>query len=149
MIRLGSDPAALAGLQAAVAAAGLDGDDDADLLAVPADGPGALSLARLAPFVDSVLSTSLPEGPLAALPCVDAAGVAALGALARDEGTSWAINICAPNWWSAASWGDLHFARALQRSWRAAAIRCLIQVLDEWEQSRDGLLTTSCFTSRA
>jgi len=83
VIRLGSDPEALDALEAAVAAAGLDGEDAADLLAVPAD---AMSLAALAPSVDAVLSTVLPEGPLAALPCAGADGVAALAALARGEG---------------------------------------------------------------
>jgi hypothetical protein len=137
VIRLGSDPEALEGLQAAVAAAGLDGDDAADLLAVPADGPGALSLARLAPSVDAVLSASLPEGPLAALPCVDETGVAALAALARGEGTSWCLNICAPNWWSARSWGDLHFARAIQQELARRGRPAAIHVIDQWEQSRD------------
>jgi glycosyl transferase family 2/glycosyl transferase family 1 len=137
VIRLDSDPDALEGLQAAVAAAGLDGDDAADLLAVPAGGPGALSLARLAPSVDAVLSSSLPEGPLAALPCVDASGAAALGALARGEGMTWAINICAPNWWSARSWGDLHFARAIQQELARRGRPAAIHVIDQWEQSRD------------
>jgi glycosyl transferase family 2/glycosyl transferase family 1 len=137
VIRLGSEPEALAGLEAAVAAAGLDGDDAADLLAVPARGPGALSLARLAPSVDAVLSSSLPEGPLAALPCMDATGVAALGALARAEGESWAINICAPNWWTARSWGDLHFARAIQQELARRGRPAAIHVIDQWERSRN------------
>jgi hypothetical protein len=137
VIRLGSDPEALAGLQAAVAAAGLDREDAADLLAVPAEGPGALSLARLAPSVDAVLSASLPEGPLAALPCVDESGVAALPALAGGEGPSWCLNICAPNWWSARSWGDLHFARAIQQELARRGHAAAIHVIDQWEQSRD------------
>ena len=137
VIRLGSDPDALTRLQTAVVAAGLDGDDGADLLAVPATGPGALSLAALARSVDAVLSASLPEGPLAALPCAGADGVAALGSLARGEGTSWCINVCAPNWQSARSWGDVHFARALQQELARRGRPCAIGVMDQWEASRD------------
>jgi hypothetical protein len=137
VIRLGSEPDALAHLQAAIAGAGLDGDDAADLLAVPATGPGALPAAALAPSVDAVLSASLPEGPLAALPCAGADGIAALGSLARGEGTSWCINICAPSWSVARSWGDLHFARALQQELARRGRPCAIHVMDQWEASRD------------
>ena len=137
VIRLGADPEALAALEAAVAAAGLDGEDAADLLAVPAEGPAALSLAALAPSVDAVLSGALPDGPLAALPCVAADGVAALGALARGEGDTWCINIGAPHWWSARTWGDLHYARALQQELARRGRPCAIHVIDQWAQSRD------------
>jgi hypothetical protein len=137
VIRLGSDEEALDALQAAVAAAGLDGEDAADLLAVPAEGPAALSLAALAPSVDAVLSATLPEGPLAALPCADADGVAALAALARGEGETWCINIGAPHWWSARTWGDLHYARAIQQALARRGRPCAIHVIDQWQQSRD------------
>jgi O-antigen biosynthesis protein len=129
VIRLGSGPAALEGLQAAVAAAGLDGDDGADLLAVPDEGD-------LAPCVDAVLSSRLPEGALAAVPCFDADGVSALSGLARGEGGAWCINICAPNWGVARSWGDLHFARALQQELHRAGRPCAIHTIDRWSDSR-------------
>jgi len=131
VIRLGDDQ--LDGLQAAVAAAGLDGEDAADLLAVPA----GLPIARIAASVDAVLSAELPEGPLAALPCADAGGTAALAALARGDGARWCINVCAPNWWSARSWGDLHFARALQQELHRRGTPCAIHVMADWERSRD------------
>jgi hypothetical protein len=137
VIRLGSDPEALAALEAAVAVAGLDGEDAADLLAVPAEGPAALSLAALAPSVDAVLSAALPDGPLAALPCAGADGVAALAALARGEGETWCINIGAPHWWSARTWGDLHYARAIQQELARRGRPCAIHVIDQWAQSRD------------
>ena len=136
VIRLGSEPDALERLAAAVAAAGLEADDAADLLAVPAAGPAARSLAALAPCVDAVLSASLPEGPLAALPCADAAGIGALAALAAGD-PAWCINICAPNWWSARSWGDLYFARALQQQLHRRGRPCAIHVIDQWQASRD------------
>jgi glycosyltransferase involved in cell wall biosynthesis len=87
--------------------------------------------------VDAVLSASLPDGPLAALPCVDADGVAALAGLARRDVPSWCINIGAPNWWSARSWGDLHFARAIQQELHRRGLPCAIHVLDGWDRSRD------------
>jgi Glycosyl transferases group 1 len=132
VIRLGEDAETLERLEAVVAAAGLDGDDAADLLAVPAGG----SPARLAAGADAVLSAALPAGPLAALPCVDAGGVAALAQLATGA-RAWCINICAPNWWSARSWGDLHFARAIQQELHRRGRPCAIHVMDQWESSRD------------
>jgi glycosyltransferase involved in cell wall biosynthesis len=137
VIRLGSDPAELERLAVAVADAGLEADDAADLLAVPGEGPGALSLAALAPSVDAVLSAALPEGPLAALPCADETGVDALASLARGDGPAWCINICAPNWWTARSWGDLHFARALQQELARRGRPCAIHVIEQWDRSRD------------
>ena len=130
VIRLGPEPDALDRLQAAVVAAGLDGDDAADLLAVPADGELA------AASVDAVLSSRLPEGPFAALPCAGADGVAALASLAHRAGPAWCINICAPNWAVARSWGDLHFARALQQELHRHGRPCAIHVIEQWPQSR-------------
>ena len=129
VIQLGSDPDTLDRLQAAVAAAGLDREDAADLLAVPADGP--LPAAAL----DAVLSARLPDGPLAALPCADADGIAALASLARGS-EAWCINICAPNWGVARSWGDLHFARALQQELHRRGRPCAIHTIDQWPASR-------------
>jgi glycosyltransferase involved in cell wall biosynthesis len=130
VIRLGSEPDALDRLQAAVAAAGLDGEDAADLLAVPADAPLPASA------VDAVLSARLPEGPLAALPSADADGVPAIARLARGEAPAWCINICAPNWEVARSWGDLHFARALQQEQHRGGRPCAIHTIDQWADSR-------------
>jgi len=130
VIRLGSEPDALDRLQATVAAAGLDTADAADLLAVPADGPVPTSA------VDAVLSARLPEGPLAALPCAGAGGIAALARLARGDGPAWCINICAPNWDVARSWGDLHFARALQQELHRGGRPCAIHTIDQWADSR-------------
>jgi GT2 family glycosyltransferase/spore maturation protein CgeB len=46
---------------------------------------------------------------------------------------SFCLKIGAPDWEQAERWGDLHFARALQRELRGRGHRCLIQVLEEWE----------------
>jgi hypothetical protein len=145
VIRLGSDPEELSHLSEAVAAAGLEHEDAADLLAVPTTGPGARSLPYLAPRVDAVLSNALPEASLAALPCAAADGVGALARLARRvsgdaaAGPTFCINIGAPNWWSARSWGDLHFARAMQQELHRRGHACAIHVLDEWEASKHPL----------
>jgi glycosyltransferase involved in cell wall biosynthesis len=130
VIRLGSEPDALEGLQTAVAAAGLDGEGAADLLAVPAGGPLPPSA------VDAVLTARLPEGPLAALPSAGADGVGALARLARRDAPAWCINICAPNWGVARSWGDLHFARALQQELHRHGRPCAIHTIDQWADSR-------------
>jgi GT2 family glycosyltransferase/spore maturation protein CgeB len=44
------------------------------------------------------------------------------------------IKIGAPDWEQAERWGDLHFARALERGLRRRGHRTLVQVLGEWEQ---------------
>jgi GT2 family glycosyltransferase/spore maturation protein CgeB len=46
---------------------------------------------------------------------------------------SFCLKIGAPDWEQAERWGDLHFARAIQRELRGRGHRCLIQVLEEWE----------------
>jgi GT2 family glycosyltransferase/spore maturation protein CgeB len=46
---------------------------------------------------------------------------------------SFCLKIGAPDWEQAERWGDLHFARAIQRALRGRGHRCLIQVLEEWE----------------
>jgi hypothetical protein len=132
VIRVGDEPEALERLQGAVAAAGLDGDDAADLLAVP----GALRPHDLAAQVDAVLSAELPEGPLAALPCAATAGTAALRRLVSGDGPTFCINICAPTWSVARSWGDLHFARAIQQELHRRGFPCSIHVIEQWESSR-------------
>jgi GT2 family glycosyltransferase/spore maturation protein CgeB len=53
----------------------------------------------------------------------------------HEEKSSFCIKIGAPNWEEAERWGDLHFARAIQRELRRRGHRCLIQILDEWEDS--------------
>jgi spore maturation protein CgeB len=68
---------------------------------------------------------------------VDETGAAALAALARGEVLAWCINICAPNWWSARSWGDLYFARAIQQALARHGRPSAIHVMDQWEASRD------------
>jgi hypothetical protein len=142
VIRLGSDPAQLEALAHAVAGAGLEVNDAADLMAVPSEGIGALPPAVLAVRADAVLSSALPDGPLAALPCADATGVGALKRLARraagasSDGPTFAINICAPNWSGACSWGDLHFARAVQQELQRRGAPCAIHVIDEWHRSQ-------------
>ncbi len=50
-----------------------------------------------------------------------------------EERPSFCLKIGAPTWEQAERWGDLHFARALQRELRGRGHRCLIQVLEEWE----------------
>ena len=56
----------------------------------------------------------------------------------HEEKLSFCIKIGAPDWEQAERWGDLHFARALERSLRGHGHPCRIQVLDEWEDA-DGL----------
>jgi len=51
---------------------------------------------------------------------------------------SFCLKIGAPDWEQAERWGDLHFARAIQRELRGRGHRCLIQVLEEWE-NEEGL----------
>jgi O-antigen biosynthesis protein len=50
-----------------------------------------------------------------------------------EERPSFCLKIGAPTWEEAERWGDLHFARALERELRGRGHRCLIQVLEEWE----------------
>jgi O-antigen biosynthesis protein len=51
----------------------------------------------------------------------------------HEEKPSFCLKIGAPDWEQAERWGDLHFARALRRDLRRRGHRCLIQVLEEWE----------------
>jgi hypothetical protein len=132
VIRVGDGPEALECLQRAVAAAGLEGDDAADLLAVA----HSLPAHDLAAQVDAVLSAELPEGPLAALPCADAGSTGALRRLASGDGPCFCINICAPSWSVARSWGDLHFARAIQQELQRHGFPCAIHVIEQWEASK-------------
>lgn len=53
----------------------------------------------------------------------------------RAEALGFCIKIGAPSWNVAPSWGDLHYARAIQRHLERRGYRCLIQVLDEWDNS--------------
>lgn len=55
-----------------------------------------------------------------------------------EEEPSFCIKIGAPTWEEAERWGDLHFARAIQRDLRRRGHLCAIQVLEEWE-SDEGL----------
>jgi glycosyltransferase involved in cell wall biosynthesis len=130
VIRLGNEADAVDRIEAAVAETGLVSEDSPDLLAVPAHtpiGPAA---------VDAVLSARLPDGALAALPCFDADGISALASLARHDGPAWCINFCAPSWDVARSWGDLHFARALQQELHRRGRPCAIHAMDQWADSR-------------
>ena len=56
----------------------------------------------------------------------------------REALPSFCIKIGAPDWEQAERWGDLHFARAIERELRRRGHRCRIQVLEEWE-SAEGL----------
>ena len=56
----------------------------------------------------------------------------------REALPSFCIKIGAPDWEQAQRWGDLHFARAIERELRRRGHRCRIQVLEEWE-SAEGL----------
>ncbi len=47
---------------------------------------------------------------------------------------SFCVKTGAPNRRVAAEWGDVHFAEALARELRRRGHRCLVQVLDEWEE---------------
>lgn len=51
----------------------------------------------------------------------------------HERRPSFCIKIGAPSWEEAERWGDLHFARAVERELRRRGHRCLVQVLDEWE----------------
>jgi len=51
----------------------------------------------------------------------------------RAEALSFCIKIGAPNWKVAKSWGDLHYARAIERQLERRGHPCLIQTLDEWD----------------
>jgi len=51
----------------------------------------------------------------------------------HEQRPSFCLKIGAPTWEEAERWGDLHFARAVERELRGRGHRCLIQVLDEWE----------------
>lgn len=51
----------------------------------------------------------------------------------RARATSFCIKIGAPDRKAAASWGDTHYARALQRHLEAAGHPCTVQTLDEWD----------------
>jgi hypothetical protein len=135
VITLGEDAAELERLQAALAATGLDGDDGPDLLAVPRE-----PRARLAGAVDAVLSASLPDGALAALPTAAASGAGALAALHRPAAGTlrFCVNIAAPHWNAAPSWGDLHFARAIQQELARRGHPCAIHTMDGWDGTRGG-----------
>jgi hypothetical protein len=135
VITLGDEPAELERLQGALEAAGLDGDDAPDLLAVPRE-----PRARLAGAVDAVLSAALPEGALAALPAAGAAGAGALAALHRPAAGTlrFCVNIAAPHWNAAPSWGDLHFARAIQQELARRGHPCAIHTMDGWDATRAG-----------
>jgi GT2 family glycosyltransferase len=50
-----------------------------------------------------------------------------------DDTISFVIRIGAPDWDRAQRWGDLHFARAVERELKRRGHRCLVQVLPEWE----------------
>lgn len=52
---------------------------------------------------------------------------------------SFCVKIGAPTWEVAEQWGDLHFARAIQRDLRRRGHPCAIQVLEEWEND-EGLV---------
>ena len=56
----------------------------------------------------------------------------------HESQLSFCVKIGAPTWDEAERWGDLHFARAIQRDLRRRGHPCAIQVLEEWE-SEDGL----------
>jgi O-antigen biosynthesis protein len=59
---------------------------------------------------------------------------ATLRAALRDWATARriAIRVGIPNWEVAATWGDYHFGRALQRSLERAGHPCRLQLLPEW-----------------
>jgi O-antigen biosynthesis protein len=52
---------------------------------------------------------------------------------------SFCVKIGAPTWEVAEQWGDLHFARAIQRDLRRRGHPCAVQVLEEWEND-EGLV---------
>jgi hypothetical protein len=135
VITLGDDAAELERLQDAIATAGLDGDDAPDLLAVPRE-----PRTRLVGAVDAVLTAALPEGALAALPAAGVAGASALAALHKAAAATlrFCINICAPHWAAAPSWGDLHFARAIQQELARRGHPAAIHTMDSWDASRAG-----------
>jgi GT2 family glycosyltransferase/spore maturation protein CgeB len=56
--------------------------------------------------------------------------------LQREQLPSFCIKIGAPDWEQAERWGDLYFARGIERALRQRGHRVLIQVLEEWEQEQ-------------
>jgi hypothetical protein len=137
VVHVDDEPGRVERLAEAVSDAGLDGDDAADILAVPIREADRRQLSRLAARSHAVLSAALPTGPLAALPCVAASGVQALGALDRRDRPSYVVNICAPDWGVARAWGDLHFARAVQQELHRQGLPCAIHVMEQWNRSKD------------
>jgi O-antigen biosynthesis protein len=51
-----------------------------------------------------------------------------------EERLSFCIKTGAPNRDVASEWGDVHFGEALARELRRRGHRCIVQVLDEWEE---------------
>lgn len=51
----------------------------------------------------------------------------------RVEALSFCIKIGAPDWERARQWGDLYFARSLQRQLERRGHQCRIQILPEWD----------------
>ncbi len=53
----------------------------------------------------------------------------------RWDRSGFVFKVGAPDWRRAPAWGDLYFARALQRQLEARGHRSLIQILPEWEDA--------------
>jgi hypothetical protein len=119
------------------------------LLAFNDSGDSASS--RLAAQTHAVLTGRHLPPALEARPRHDARTILQLHDLAAGEWTkrrrlatgngghipSFCVKICAPQWAGADSWGDLHFARAIQAELERRGHRCLIQVVRDWD-SKEG-----------
>jgi hypothetical protein len=123
---------------AALAAAGIPDDDGRDLalVAVPRRDVTEAALGRT---VHALLAHDRADRALAGLPALRDAE--AIAAAARRRWTfdglgrplSFAITICAPEWETASSWGDLHFGRAVADELRRRGHEARVGVLPEWD----------------
>jgi hypothetical protein len=127
-------------LAGALAQAGLDVDDDRDIVAVVAPASEQLE-AALARNVHAVCSRARGPRGFGGLPATDdpealrALATRRLGYDGLGRAISVAIKICPPTWDGAERWGDLHFARAIADELGRRGHRALIQVVAEWDDA--------------
>ena len=87
-------------------------------------------------IVPDAASAAVLRQWLAVVPQVAASGQALRGALRRwAEGYRIGIAIGIPSWEVAPVWGDLHFARDLQRQFERAGFATRIHLLPEWSDA--------------
>jgi hypothetical protein len=135
------DDAAVAGLLAALGAAGVDPAAGPDILVVNQPA-GEASEAALARGAHAVLTRRAAPARFAALPATAAPDALRALATARWAAAPLdvAITICPPDWASAPGWGDTHFAQALATELRRRGHRPHVAVVHEW----DGAEVAAC-----